>query len=165
LRGAIVAPRVDWRLRSYRCSRAYPFVFRGPRASRWPFWLLIAAWVCANTPQIAVFALLTWLAESRSFTHQQRLTQDVARLLVGEKPTTPIADTVARTQENIPSKPLPPVPADTVLKKLELSLEKTTELLPLALRATRYREISSVCPEQRRCAPPHGPPRALGLLT
>ena len=52
---------------------------------RWPFWLLIAAWVSANSPQAATYAVLAWLADARSFSHQHRLTLDVAHLLAGEK--------------------------------------------------------------------------------
>lgn len=127
---------------------------------KWPFWLLLAAWLCANSPQAAVFTVLTWLAEAPSFSHQERLAADVARLLGGAAPSRPIAEAVARAQEQVPATPLPQVPADAVLKKIELSLEKTTDVLPAALRADRHREIAWLCPAPRRGAPPHGPPRA-----
>jgi hypothetical protein len=126
---------------------------------RWPFWLLLGAWFCANTPQVAIFTALTWMAEGRSFTHQQRLTADVARILGGEKPTSPIAEKVARAQEQLPAKSKPVAPDGFLLKKITLSLEKTTELLPVALRADRHQEVAWLCPEPRRGAPPHGPPR------
>lgn len=126
---------------------------------RWPFWLLLGAWLCANTPQVALFTALTWLAESRSFTHQQRLTRDVASLLGGEKPASPIAEAVARAQENAPDTPRPAVPADVVLKKIQLSLEETSEFIPAAQRFRRHPAVTWLCPEPRRCAPPHGPPR------
>jgi hypothetical protein len=52
---------------------------------RWPFWLLIAAWVCANSPQAATYAVLDWVASARHFSHQQQLAREVAHLLAGEK--------------------------------------------------------------------------------
>ena len=126
---------------------------------QWPFWLLLGAWLCANSPQVVVFSALTWMAEARSFSHQQRLTVDVARLLAGEKASRPIADAVARAQEQLPAKPTPPIPADTVLKKIVLSLERTIEVLPAALRGDSYHDQERSCPEARRSPPPHGPPR------
>ena len=125
----------------------------------WPFWLLLAAWICANTPQVALFTALTWLTEGRSFAHQQRLTLDVACLLAGEKPSSPITDTVAAAQKQIPAKSIPPIPADAVIKKIELSLETISELLPAALRASHRIGLAWLCPPPQRCAPPHGPPR------
>lgn len=101
------------------------------------------------------------MAEARSFSHQQRLTVDVARLLAGEKASRPIAEAVARTQEKVPANPTPPIPADTVLKKIVLSLEKTTEVLPAALRVDSHHDRERSCPEARRSPPPHGPPRFL----
>ncbi len=132
-----------------------------PRSARsWPFWVLLAAWLCANSPQAAVFGVLAWLAEAPAFSHQERLAQDVARLLAGEAASRPIAAAVARMQEQVPAPPLPPVPADAVLKKIVLSLEKTTEVLPASLRSDRHRESPWTCPAPRRAPPPHGPPRA-----
>jgi len=46
-----------------------------------------------------------------------------------------------------------------VFKKIELSLERRAEFLPAALRADRCDELTALCPEARRGAPPHGPPR------
>jgi hypothetical protein len=126
---------------------------------KWPFWLLLGAWFCANTPQGAIFTALTWMAEARSFTHQQRLSADVARILGGEKATSPIAEKVASAQKQTPAKSQPVAPAGFLLKKIELSLEMTTELLPVALRASRQQDVGWLCPEPRRGAPPHGPPR------
>ena len=137
---------------------------RNSTSPRWPFWLLLGAWFCANCPQVAIFTALTWLTESRSFTHQQRLTLDVAHVLGGEKPSRPIAEAVARAQERIPANPLPPVSGDTVLKKIQLSLERTVDLLPPALRASHPIIVTLTCIDTLRVRPPHEPPRA-GLVT
>lgn len=132
---------------------------RNQPSPEWPFWLLLAAWFCASVPQGAMFTALAWMAEARAFTHQQRLTVDVAHLLVGEKPASPIADAVARAQERVPPKPTAPNPADIGAKKIELALEATCEVLPALLRAGHPNEVAWRCPESRRVEPPHGPPR------
>jgi hypothetical protein len=124
-------------------------------SSRWPFWLLIAAWVCANSPQAATYAVLTWLAEARSFTHQQRLTVDVAFLLSGEKAAERIAAADTATAAKLP----PAVPADAVLKKLPLALERTAGSLDAPERPERWRPASLGCPDARRLPPLLGPPR------
>lgn len=124
-------------------------------APRWPFWLLLVAWVCANSPQIAIFTALTWLDGGRDFSHQQRLTQQVAFLLGGE--TAP--GIVAKVVEEAPAQPLPPLPPDAFAKKIQLSVERVAEFLPPALRAG-YREVAELeCVDELRAPPPHGPPR------
>jgi hypothetical protein len=123
--------------------------------ARWPFWLLLAAWVCANSPQIAIFAVLTWLDAGRDFSHQQRLTQQVAFMLGGEE----APGIVAKAVEEAPRRPLPPLPPDAFAKKIQLSVEQVAEFLPPALRASRREVAEMSCRDAGRAPPPHGPPR------
>jgi hypothetical protein len=103
----------------------------------------------------AIFTVLTWLDEGRDFSHQQRLTQQVAFLLGGE--TAP--GIVAKVVEEAPAQPLPPLPPDAFAKKIQLSVECVAEFLPPALRAAR-REVTELGCSDALCAPPpHGPPR------
>jgi hypothetical protein len=129
-------------------------------ASPWPFWLLIAAWVCANAPQAALYAGLAWLAEARSFSHQQRLTVEVAYLLGGDAARPERTGAIAATRTAATPKAPTAVPADAVLKRLPLYLEQTADVLPPALGAGRPREIARAAPDTLRAPPPHGPPRA-----
>jgi hypothetical protein len=129
-------------------------VFR-TNSSRWPFWLLIVAWVCANSPQAATYALLTWMAEARSFTHQHRLMADVASLL-GEKDA-PVA--LAKADVPGPEKPTPMVPADAVLKKFPLSTETASGVVAPSRRPDRLRFVAIGGADWLRPPPPHGPPR------
>lgn len=46
-----------------------------------PFWLLIAAWLCANTPDIVLWRAATWLETGRTFGHQSRLHSELAVML------------------------------------------------------------------------------------
>jgi hypothetical protein len=133
---------------------------RNRTPARWPFWLLIAAWACANSPQIAICAVLTWAGEARHFTHQQRLTAEVAHVLSGQSMPSLLA-----TMKEAPSRPLAPVmPAEAALKKIELALERTTEVLPPdSGQKAHFSRVTSL-PDSRREAPPHEPPRASVLV-
>lgn len=126
-------------------------------SARWPFWLLIAAWVCANSPQAATYAFLTWLAEARSFAHQQRLTVEVAFLLGGGKEP----ERVARTENTAPAQPPPAVPPEAVLKKLPLALEHATESPFPQCDAALLRAGAIQFLDTERPPPLLGPPRTL----
>jgi hypothetical protein len=125
-------------------------------SASWPFWLLLLAWFCANSPPAATYAVLTWLGEAHSFSHQQRLKADVARLLAGEdKP-----DLLATCQE-IPVAPSKPVlPAETTLKKIDLAFEEAVEAAVPSVRANNFVASTDRWESIRRARPPHEPPRA-----
>ena len=134
-----------------------PLSSRKRRSAGWPFWLLIAAWFCANTPQVAVYEAVSWFANARHFTHQQRLHTEVADFLAGRSAPLQLAGT-----KPAPSKPfLPVVPADAILKKIELAVQFTSELLPPAVRAVVRADEEPRVPDAFRAQPPHEPPRAL----
>lgn len=122
--------------------------------SPWPYWLLLLAWVCANSPQSASYAAIAWLGEARSFSHQQRLSADVARLLTGEE--LPPAE-IAHAEKPLAEKPA--VPAMPAVTKIELATESSVHSLipdlPVSLLAQRVRLLESAL----RAPPPHGPPR------
>jgi hypothetical protein len=119
----------------------------------------MAAWVCANSPQVATYALLSWIAEARSFTHQQHLTRDVAHLLAGEKtPSRTALHQVAQEHES-PAMPSS-IPSAAVLKKVDLSSEKTCMVAFSASTLGTLERPLDWCADALRDAPPHGPPRA-----
>ena len=140
---------------------------RNRRFARWPFWLLLAGWLCANSPQVAVYTVLTWLAEAREFTHQRDLTRDVAFLLSGEKRESRVGEVLARTaaaqQDHARNFPSAPVPAAAVLKKLDLASEAGALLAPpLSRTGAGWLEFDE-SGSRRRTPPAHEPPRpALG---
>lgn len=129
---------------------------RNPPSSRWPFWLLIVAWFCANSPQSATFALLTWVDTARHFSHQQKLTHDVAYLLAGQESPATLAVPV----ENHRPEPPPAIPPEATLKKLVLALERTIDRVPTVPRGSVARTRSAEPVELLAEAPPHEPPRA-----
>lgn len=124
------------------------------RSAGWPFWVLIAAWFCANTPQVAVYEAVSWLGNARHFSHQQRLQIDVVSVLTGDKAVLHL------TAADTPAKPfLPVVPTDAVLKKIELAVQSTSELLPPIACPLARVESKSQVPDSLRDRPPHEPPR------
>jgi hypothetical protein len=130
---------------------------------QWPWWLLLAAWVCANSPQAAVYATLTWLAEARTFSHQQELTRQVAHVLGGARAEGRVAQALARMQATAktpaPQKAAAPVPPAAVLKKIDLAAEDLVRAGgPGAPAATGWdREAWAAI--TRVTQPRHGPPR------
>lgn len=86
---------------------------------RWPFWLLIAAWICANTPQVAALHLIVWVKNAQHFSHQAQLHSEVASILSGKFVTTSVNfATVTEAEKSSP----PVTPADFAVKKVLLSL-------------------------------------------
>jgi hypothetical protein len=98
--------------------------------ARWPFWLLVAAWFCANVPQRLTFEWAVWMANGRHFSHQERLRADVVALLGGKK-TNPL---VALAKSGPVQLPVTPAPAADSLKKIDLYAAEMAEPIgPFAL--------------------------------
>ena len=123
--------------------------------ARWPFWLLLAAWFCANSPQAATYEIVVWLGEARHFSHQQRLSAEVAFILAGER-----APAVMAAARAAPERPFaPPVPAEATLKKIDLLVTLATELMPPTVRAFVPGVSAVKVPASPWCEPPVEPPR------
>lgn len=122
--------------------------------SSWPCWLLLLAWICANSPQTATYVAITWLGEARSFSHQERLAADVARLLTVDE--LPAAEIVQAERSLPPKSAMPPMPGMT---KIELATESSLHSLepkvPVSLLESGVARPESAL----RAPPPHGPPR------
>lgn len=134
---------------------------RSPLSPRWPFWALLAAWVCANTPQAAVYAVVTWLAEARSFSHQYELTRSVAHLLKGEKSASRVAVVLQRGSDGAPERAPAsvPVPPESVLRKIPLCLETAADCRRPFVRGWRVSSGAAGVPDWIRPVPLLGPPR------
>ncbi len=122
----------------------------------WPFWLLFAAWFCANSPQALTYNVIVWAKGGSHFSHQERLKADVALLLSGRKP--------AGGDKAIASTPVrpvaPPVPGEAVLKKLDLSAPVfSASDVPLP-GAFEFPEPAVRVPEGSRLEPLLTPPRS-----
>ena len=126
---------------------------------RWPFWLLIAAWVSANSPQAATYAVLAWLADARSFSHQHRLTLDVAHLLAGEKVPARVASVALADDERQPTSQRPACPEAAVLKKIDLSSEEGNAVVQPIRVGWRTLSPTDRSGATLRAPPPHDPPR------
>lgn len=98
--------------------------FRTTAAARWPFWLLIAAWFCANAPQAATLHVFLWLKGSGHFSHQAELAHRVAALLSGQTKT-PRTAAVTTADSAAPDRSPPALPARALAKKIDLSLARS----------------------------------------
>jgi hypothetical protein len=132
---------------------------RRPSHARWPFWVLLAAWICAHSPQLALYTVVTWIAEARTFSHQHELTRSVAHLLKKETASSRVAYLVRQAKADGPVRPGPAIPADAVLRKIELAIQLSDGPAPLAEEPRRFFVTGIRIPERLRPAPPQEPPR------
>lgn len=121
----------------------------------WPLWLLVLAWICANSPHTATFAVIKWVEHGRTFSHQQRLTSDLARLL-GHQEMPANEPTLAQAPKS-PSKPA--TLAEAVLTKIELALEQTASFTTPPDLHSRWRIEAASFRGLGRLRPAHEPPR------
>jgi hypothetical protein len=128
---------------------------RRGKPAGWPLWLLIAAWFCANAPQSLVFGLGVWCGGARHFSHQERLKEEVAGLLCGNK-----ASNGFHAVPAVPAKPMPsPIPEGAVLKKLDLSAEAAGDVPTPRLGAHVHSPRRDDHGQGMRAAPLLTPPR------
>lgn len=113
---------------------------------RCPFWLLIAAWFCANTPQIASLHVILWVKNAHHFSHQQQLRHQVAAVLSGHSEehgqAVLAAANIASTAEAETDDALKEgSKADFSVKKIVMSVEAERRLsVDRSSRQSRWRE-------------------------
>lgn len=123
----------------------------------WPFWILIAAWVCANTPAGVICGVIQWTEGAAHFSHQGQLESDVALILRGRE-TPGVFAFLKSTSLARPA--LPAVPPDTLTKKIDLYAPSAGWSATLPLREQIYSESNGRIPAARQDAPLYEPPRA-----
>ena len=95
----------------------------------WAFSLLVAAWVCANSPQAACYAIGDWLMGAGTFSHQARLAEGVVEILGAERKGNVNTESVLTVGARSAGKRAAvPMPADAVIKKIELARNEGGEL-------------------------------------
>jgi hypothetical protein len=125
---------------------------------RWPFWLLIAAWVCANTPQVAAWHVIVWVKNAQHFSHQAQLRGEVASLLSVD--AVPAVETVAFTAATTTETPPAPLAAgDFSVKKIVLSLADERGGLSPASTAVTWTEVGLRSGPAHVADVPYPPPR------
>lgn len=120
------------------------------------FVLLALGWACANLRPGTIGAVLDWAQASAQFSHQQRLTLQVATLLAG----TPREAQVAKADPAPRPAPKTPAVGETLFKKLEVPLAREVAVAAREEMDANYRATECVVRGEGRAAPPHGPPRA-----
>lgn len=134
-----------------------------PALVRLPFWLLIAAWLCANTPEIATWHFASWVKEARHFGHQERLRDELSALLAGNASpaSTPHSSlAVGPAREAPPAAPPAAASPDGAVKKILLALgEREPLAVPLSDDASLWQEAAARRAAARTDEVPHPPPR------
>lgn len=130
---------------------------RLPALSRLPFWLLILAWFCANTPQTAAWHAIQWLKHSGEFSHQAGLRAEVEAVLAGRP--SPVASRFT-APESVASK-TDPEPVDVAVKKIPLWRQVAESFVFVAPGSENPRApAASALPAPVEDVP-HPPPRRL----
>jgi hypothetical protein len=130
---------------------------RTRKPAGWRLWILLMAWVCANSPQPVAYRLVAWCAHARHFSHQDRLRADVALLLHGEKRAVAVQRSPAG-----PALPIaPPIPDEALLKRIDLSAEMVAEWVAPALGPRTFCRGQCGAALRDAAAPPLPPPRVL----
>jgi len=123
-------------------------------AAGWPFWLLIAAWVCANVPSTVMSGSFRWVVGTGHFSHYGELRQSVAALIAGEPPA--LAAPATDEHRSLPEVP----PVERTPKKTLFALVSPTPII-LGTVTPPTRPTAALQPV---AAPsrdvPHPPPRA-----
>ena len=126
------------------------------KASGWPFFLLVAAWICANSPQSLVSNVVEWAKGARHFSHQQQLRAEVVYLLAGPQMQAVLAASKAPSKAPATF----PMPDEAVLKKIDLAAPRNFEV-PACCSELCLFVISAECaPDSVRAEPAFLPPRA-----
>jgi hypothetical protein len=120
------------------------------------FWILIVAWICANNPQAAVVATMSWIQEAHRRSSHQNLNLTVAELL-GESTNTPVQNVESHGTDQ-GGKPL--VLPQFHPKKIELASEPTPGGPVPQTSAFLARLIAKLKADSRNYPPLLGPPRA-----
>jgi hypothetical protein len=130
-----------------------------PRKSpaRWPFWLLVAAWWCANAPQAATFEAILWLKGAAAFSHQADLHAEVAALLSGVPRTRQPHS--FRAANPLPSPATVPISARLAIQRVELNLEAELSRTPAQQAGEAVAIADDRVPDRRICPPRLRPPR------
>lgn len=128
------------------------------KSAGWPCWILFAAWFCANSPQSLTYNLIVWAGGMQHFSHQERLQADVACLLTGGK----VSPALAKAQPLAP-RPSLPIPAEAVLKKLDLYATVVVDAVIPRGPAPEFPEWSHRVSNRAQPEPLLPPPRADGI--
>ena len=132
---------------------------RGGKSAGWPCWVLFAAWFCANSPQVLTYQVILWAQGAQHFSHQERLQAEVVSILTGKKAPAASAMAKAGSPRSLP----PSLPAEAVLKKLDLYAPATVALVAPRALQQNFPEWTDRSPDRASSEPLLPPPRAEGM--
>ena len=125
-------------------------------AAKWPFWLLVAAWWCANTPQAATFEVILWLKGAACFSHQAELKEDVSAILTG---TPKLAHSRHGQVGRETPPPAVPLAKTVAIKRVSLCLQEVSVSSDGPSAGVAIRRLHDHVPDRRNSPPRLRPPR------
>jgi hypothetical protein len=133
-------------------------IFSRKKPARWPFWLLVAAWWCANTPQAATFEVILWLKGAAYYSHQADLHDQVAAMLTG---VPRVARAHGHGGQILRETPPPAVPLakNVTIKRVSLCLHEERISSAGQRAGELIRLLHDQVPERRTSPPWLRPPR------
>lgn len=111
--------------------------------------------MCANSPQSACFEVMLWMKGVANFEHHDRLADGVAELLAD-----PSGESMELNVASIPaSDGSPAIPADAVIRKIELSSPEAWVEPWAQMREAVFADPDRRFPPSRVEETPYPPPR------
>ena len=128
---------------------------------RLPFWLMIAAWICANIPASATVYSFVWMKGAGHFSHHDELCESVANLLSGRQ--APPGHRLAEAETAARSLPHP-LPVDGMIKKIDLTFSPAILEVVATRKKTEHANFVASHPKELISDVPLTPPRAHGRV-
>lgn len=131
---------------------------RKSTAARWPFWLLIAGWFCANIPATAPMQVFAWIKGAEHFSHYGALRESVASLLAGQPDVAATQLASVATNPTRHSRP-PALPREGEIKKIDFDPSTEFFRLSSAMPASARPVFEIHAPADPVVDVPYPPPR------
>ena len=122
-----------------------------------PFWLMVAAWLCANVPHSAYVEVIQGLEGIRHFSHQAQLTADTLNVLQGRGHQA-VVKSESAPRKAPPGRPAG-IPGESLLKKFEFAVLACDDIREPIEARVNYSEFESRPPDVFFGDVPHPPPR------
>jgi len=126
------------------------------------FWALAVAWLCAQSPQAALFFVGEWAGGATRISHQERLMAEVERAMSTSGAEDSAASALAQNRADEPAGGAAALPWGGVVEKLLLALTERERLVgDESAEAIFVRAENWVLAGKAAGEPLHPPPRSV----
>lgn len=128
----------------------------------WAFWALAVAWLCAQSPQAAVFEVVNWAAGVTHISHHDRLIADAERAISSVDKSDEVAIAMIQAKADEERGRPAALPIGSVVEKILLAFTERERLVddvrmgPIFERADDWALFGNMAGE-----PLHPPPRSV----